>query len=41
MPVNFFKWKHYEGENYLIKRKMVLKYALSYRNLNEMIQKGE
>lgn len=36
MPVNSFKWKHYEGE-ILIKCKMVLKYALSYRNLKEMM----
>ena len=37
MPVNPFKWKHYEGEIILLNVKWYLKYALSYRNLEEMM----
>ena len=32
-----FKWKHYEGEIILLNVKQYLKYALSYRNLKEMM----
>ena len=32
-----FKWKHYEGEIILLNVKWYLKYALSYRNLKEMM----
>jgi transposase-like protein len=37
MPVNSFKWKHYEGEIILQNVRWYLKYALSYRNLKEMM----
>ena len=37
MPVNFFKWKHYAGEIILLNVRWYLKYALSYRNLQEMM----
>jgi transposase, IS6 family len=37
MPVNSFKWKHYAGEIILLNVRWYLKYALSYRNLEEMI----
>jgi transposase-like protein len=37
MPVNPFKWKHYEGEIILLNVSWYLKYALSYRNLEEMM----
>ena len=37
MPVNPFKWKHYEGEFILLTVRWYLKYALSYRNLKEMM----
>ena len=37
MPVNFFKWKHYEGKIILLNVRWYLKYALSYRNLKEMM----
>jgi transposase-like protein len=37
MPVNPFKWKHYEGEIILLNVRWYLKYALSYRNLEEMM----
>lgn len=37
MPVNSFKWKHYAGEIILLNVRWYLKYALSYRNLQEMI----
>ncbi len=41
MPVNSFKWKHYEGEIILLNVRWYLKYALSYRNLKEMmIERG-
>ena len=32
-----FKWKHYEGEIILLNVRCYLKYALSYRNLKEMM----
>ena len=38
MPVNPFKWKHYEGEIILLTVRWYLKYALSYRNLEEMME---
>ena len=37
MPVNSFKWKHYAGEIILLNVRWHLKYALSYRNLEEMM----
>ena len=37
MPVNSFKWKHYAGEMILLNARWYLKYALSYRNLEEMM----
>ena len=37
MPVNPFKWKRYEGEIILLNVRWYLKYALSYRNLKEMM----
>ena len=37
LPVNSFKWKHYEGEIILLNVRWYLKYALSYRNLKEMM----
>ena len=37
MPVNSFKWKHYAGEIILLNVRWYLKYALSYRNLEEMM----
>jgi IS6 family transposase len=37
MPVNPFKWKHYEGEIILLNVRWYSKYALSYRNLEEMM----
>jgi IS6 family transposase len=42
MPVNAFKWKHYEAKIILLNvRWYYLKYALSHRNLEEMMaEKG-
>ena len=37
MPVNPFKWKHCEGDIILLNVRWYLKYALSYRNLMEMM----
>jgi transposase, IS6 family len=37
MPVNPFKWKHYEGAIILLNVRWYLKYALSYRNLKEIM----
>jgi transposase, IS6 family len=37
MPVNSVKWKHYAGEIILLNVRWYLKYALSYRNLQEMM----
>ena len=37
MPVNPFKWKHYEGEIILLNVRWYSKYALSYRNLEEIM----
>ena len=37
MPVNPFKWKHYEGEIILLNVRWYLKYSLSLRNLKEMM----
>jgi transposase, IS6 family len=37
MLSNSFKLKHYEGEIILLNVRWYLKYALSYRNLKEMI----
>ena len=37
MPVNSFKWKHYAGGIILLNVRLYLKYALSYRNLEEMM----
>ncbi len=37
MPVNSFKWKHFVGEIILLNVRWYLKYALSYRNLQEMM----
>lgn len=37
MPVNAFKWKHYEGEIILLNVRWCLKYSLSFRNLKEMM----
>jgi transposase, IS6 family len=37
MPVNPFKWKHYEEEIILLNVRWYSKYALSYRNLEEMM----
>jgi transposase, IS6 family len=37
MPVNPFKCKHYEGVIILLNIRWYLKYALSYRNLKEMM----
>ena len=37
MLSNPFKWKHYEGEIILLNVRWYLKYALSYRNLEEMM----
>lgn len=37
MPVDSFKWKHYAGEIILLNVRWYLKYALSYRNLKEMM----
>jgi len=37
MPINSFKWKHYEGEIILLNVRWYLKYPLSYRNLKEMM----
>jgi IS6 family transposase len=37
MPVNSFKWKHDAGEIILLNVRWYLKYALSYRNLQEMM----
>jgi IS6 family transposase len=38
MPKNAFKWKHYEGEIILLNVRWYLKYPLSYRNLEEMME---
>lgn len=36
-----FKWRHYQGEVILLCVRWYLKYALSYRNLEEiMIERG-
>ncbi len=37
MPLNSFKWKHYEGKIILLNVRWYLKYSLSYRNLEEMM----
>jgi len=37
MSVNSFKWKHYAGEMIFLNVRWYLKYALSYRNLEEMM----
>jgi transposase, IS6 family len=37
MPVDSSKWKHYAGEMILLNVRWYLKYALSYRNLEEMM----
>ena len=37
MPENSFKWKHYEGEIFLLNVRLYLKYALSYINLKEIM----
>ena len=37
MPVNAFKWKHFEGEIILKTVRWYLKYALSYKNLEEIM----
>ena len=37
MLENSFKWKHYAGEIILLNVRWYLKYALSYRNLEEMM----
>ena len=37
MPVNAFKWKHFAGEIILLNVRWYLKYALSYKNLEEMM----
>ena len=37
MPVNPFKWKHYQGEIILLNVRWYLKYSLSFRNLKEMM----
>ena len=39
MPINSFKWKHYEGEIILLNVKWYLKYALRYRKLKEIDRK--
>jgi IS6 family transposase len=41
MLFNSFKWKHYEGEIILLNVRWYLKYALSYRNLKEMMAERE
>jgi IS6 family transposase len=38
MPSNYFKWKHFEGEIILLNVRWYLKYPLSYRNLEEMME---
>ena len=41
MPVNPFKWKHYEVEIILLNVRWYLKYSLSFQNLKEMmIERG-
>jgi IS6 family transposase len=37
MPENAFKWKHFEGEIILQTVRWYLKYALSYKNLEEIL----
>jgi transposase-like protein len=37
MPINPFKWKHYEGEIILLNVRWYLKYSLSFRNLKEIM----
>ena len=37
MPVNPFKWKHFAGEIILQTVRWYLKYALSYKNLEEIM----
>ena len=37
MPVNAFKWKHFAGEIILQTVRWYLKYALSYKNLEEIM----
>jgi transposase-like protein len=41
MLSNPFKWKHYEGDIILLNVRWYLKYALSYRNLKEMMVERE
>jgi transposase-like protein len=41
MPVNAFKWKHFAGKIILLNVRLYLKYALSYKNLEEiMVERG-
>jgi transposase, IS6 family len=37
MSVNAFKWKHFAGEIILLNVRWYLKYALSYKNLEEIM----
>jgi transposase, IS6 family len=37
VPVNAFKWKHFAGEIILKTVRWYLKYALSYKNLEEIM----
>src|SRR5664280_283928 len=37
MPVNAFKWKHFAGEIILLNVRWYLKYASSYKNLEEIM----
>jgi hypothetical protein len=37
IPVNAFKWKHFAGEIILLNIRWYLKYALSYKNLEEIM----
>ena len=37
MPLNAFKWKHFEGEIILQAVRWYLKYPLSYKNLEEIM----
>ena len=41
MPSNAFKWKHFVGEIILQTVRWYLKYALSYRNLEEIMAERE
>ena len=38
MTANSFKWKHYQSEIILLCVRWYIKYTLSYRNLEEMMQ---